>query len=128
MCRAALEAVALQVREVLDAMEADSAVALSSLQVDGGMTVNGLLMQMQADAIRKPVRRPRNVETTAMGAAFAAGLAVGVWGSPADLKGLNPPDATFEPAATVAESEARLSRWKDAVGRSLDLAQGRLDA
>jgi len=122
ICRAALEAVALQAREVLDAMEADSGVTLSALQVDGGMTINELLMQMQADAVQVPVRRPRDVETTAMGAAFAAGLAVGVWGSPSELRDLNPPDAAFEPALTKADSEAKLSRWQDAVKRTFDLA------
>ena len=98
LCRATLEAVALQAREVLDAMEADSGVKLSALQVDGGMTVNELLMQMQADFIQTPVRRPVDVETTAMGAAFAAGLAVGVWSS------------TSSPA-TCAASGFRNSNW-----------------
>ena len=122
LCRATLEAVALQAREVLDAMETDSGVKLTALQVDGGMTVNKLLMQMQADAIQVPVRRPRDVETTAMGAAFAAGLAVGVWDSTAALESLNPTDASFEPVMTEAESEAKLVRWKDAVQRTLNLA------
>jgi len=122
ICRAALEAVAMQAREVLDAMEADSSVTLSQLKVDGGMTVNSLLMQMQADAIQVPVRRPRDVETTAMGAAFAAGLALGVWKSTDELTALNPTDATFEPAVGPEESAAKLARWQDAIQRSLDLA------
>jgi len=122
LCRATLEAVALQAREVLDAMEADSQVKLTALQVDGGMTVNKLLMQMQADAIQVPVRRPTDIETTAMGAAFAAGLATGVWKSTDDLKGLNPNDASFEPAIGLDECQAKLARWQDAVQRTFDLA------
>jgi len=103
-------------------MEADSHVTLSALQVDGGMTVNKLLLQMQADAIQVPVRRPLDVETTAMGAAFAAGLAVGVWDSTDALQGLNPTDASFEPAVGKDEAEAKLTRWRDAVQRTLNLA------
>jgi glycerol kinase len=73
--------------------------------------------------VQVPVRRPRNVETTAMGAAFAAGLAVGVWERPADLTSLNPADAEFTPAITPAECDARLDKWKDAVQRTLGLAK-----
>ena len=80
-------------------------------------------MQMQADLSQVPVKRPRNVETTAMGAAFAAGLAVGVWDSPESLTQLNPPDAEFTPAIGAEECEARLVRWKDAVQRTLNLAR-----
>mmetsp|Transcript_25962 Transcript_25962/g.42870 ORF Transcript_25962/g.42870 Transcript_25962/m.42870 type:complete len:307 (+) Transcript_25962:1-921(+) len=122
ICRAALESVAFQAREVLDAMEADSKVKLSALQVDGGMTVNKLLMQMQADAIQVPVHRPRDVETTAMGAAFAAGLAVGVWDSTNVLKSLNLPEAAFEPMLSANECQAKLARWSDAVKRTFGLA------
>ena len=122
LCRATLEAVALQAREVLDAMEADSGVKLSALQVDGGMTVNELLMQMQADFIQTPVRRPVDVETTAMGAAFAAGLAVGVWSSTDELTGLNPPDVSFDPAIGKDECDAKLVKWQDAIKRTFDLA------
>ena len=124
LCRATLEAVALQAREVLDAMEGDSGVKLSELEVDGGMTINELLMQMQADFIQVPVVRPVDVETTAMGAAFAAGLAVGVWGSIDELKHLNPPDVSFKPAIGRKECEAKLKVWQDAVKRTFDLAPG----
>ena len=110
-----------QVREVLDSFEADAHVKLDSLQVDGGMTVNSLLMQMQADVLQAAVRRPRNVETTAMGAAFAAGLAVSVWPSVDALRDLNPVDAEFVPAISPEASQAKLARWKDAVQRTLGL-------
>ena len=122
LARATLEAVANQAREVLDAMEADSDVTLSQLKVDGGMTVNELLMQTQADMLQVPVRRPRDVETTAMGAAFAAGLAVGVWDSVDELGELNGVAASFEPAIGKEECEAKLTRWQDAVKRTFDLA------
>lgn len=110
-----------QVREVLDSFEADAHVKLDSLQVDGGMSVNSLLMQMQADVLQAAVRRPRNVETTAMGAAFAAGLAVRVWPSVDALRDLNPVDAEFVPAISAEASQAKLARWKDAVQRTLGL-------
>jgi glycerol kinase len=122
IARATLDAVAMQAREVLDAMEADSGVSLQTLQVDGGMTVNKLLMQLQADAVQVPVCRPENVETTAMGAAFAAGLAAGVWSKPEDLEALNPIDAKFTPSIDKPTSELKLAKWKDAVQRTLNLA------
>ncbi|MDN8991485.1 FGGY-family carbohydrate kinase, partial [Staphylococcus aureus] len=81
----ALEATAFQSREVLDAMNADSGVDLTELKVDGGMVANELLMQFQADLLRVPVVRPKVVETTALGAAYAAGLAVGFWASQDEL-------------------------------------------
>jgi len=112
IARATLDAVAMQTREVLDAMEADSGVKLGLLKVDGGMTVNELLMQIQADAVQVTVERPIEVETTAMGAAFAAGLAAGVWGSVEDLKGINPADKQFTPSCDVASSDAKLKVWQ----------------
>src|SRR5205807_10501784 len=86
IARAALEATAYQTREVLDAMEADSGVHLSALKVDGGMVFNETLMQFQADILGVPVIRPTVAETTALGAAYAAGLATGVWTSLSDLR------------------------------------------
>ncbi|CAN0473263.1 unnamed protein product, partial [Discosporangium mesarthrocarpum] len=85
LARAVLEATAFQVKEVLDAMRVDSQVSLTSLKVDGGMTGNKLLMQFQADVLDSKVLRPKVAETTALGAAFAAGLAVGAWADLADL-------------------------------------------
>ena len=88
IARAALEATAFQSREVLDAMNADSGVDLTELKVDGGMVANELLMQFQADLLRVPVVRPKVIETTALGAAYAAGLAVGFWASQDELLSL----------------------------------------
>ncbi len=122
VARATLEAVAFQARELLDAMQADAGTRLTSLKVDGGMTVNGLLMQMQADAIGVPVERPREIETTALGAAFAAGLATGVWRDTDALRGLNPPAKSFTPIINERVRHAKLARWKDAVQRTLGLA------
>ena len=123
IARAALEAVALQSREVLDAMKADSGVSLSTLKVDGGMTVNRLLMQTQADLVQTPVVVPLHTETTALGAAFAAGLAKGVWGSTAELRSLNPAEMRYEPLLAHEKSELKLEEWKDAVTRTLNLAR-----
>ena len=126
VCRACLEGVAMQAREVLDAFAADAqaagATTLRALKVDGGMAVNTLLMQMQADVLRVPIELPRNVETTALGAAFAAGLAVGVWPDVEALRTLNPAQATYTARIGEAECEAKLARWKDAVQRTLGLA------
>ena len=117
----------MQGREVLDAFAADATAAgampLQTLRVDGGMTVNTLLMQMQADALLSvPIEVPNNIETTALGAAFAAGLAVGVWDSLEALRTLNPPEATYRAQISEAEAEAKLARWRDAVQRTMGLA------
>ena len=85
LARAALEGIAFQVADVLDVMKADSGIALGELRVDGGAAANDLLMQFQADILGVPVVRPKVIETTALGAAFLAGLAVGFWGSAADV-------------------------------------------
>jgi len=122
IARAALESVALQARELLDAMSADASTQLPALKVDGGMSVNKLLLQMQADAVQVPVIVPREIETTAMGAAFASGLASGVWRDTQQLRGLNPPARQVVPRASAEECAMKLERWKDAVQRSLGLA------
>lgn len=123
ICRACLDAVAMQCREVFDALNADALAAgvapLSALKVDGGMAANGLLLQTQADVLRAPVVRPQQIETTALGAAYAAGLAVGVWESVDALGVLNPADATFVPQKTEAECAARMKSWSDAVKLTL---------
>ena len=103
-------------------MGAGGDTTLRALKVDGGMAVNTLLMQMQADVLRVPIELPRNVETTALGAAFAAGLAVGVWPDVEALRTLNPAQATYTARIGEAECEAKLARWKDAVQRTLGLA------
>jgi glycerol kinase len=122
IARAALEATAWQTREVLDAMHADAGVALTSLRVDGGMVVNELLMQIQADAIGVPVVRPKVAETTALGAAYAAGLAVGVWSDPSELRTNWAVDRTWEPGLPEADRERGYATWKRAVERTLDWA------
>ena len=123
IARAALEATAFQVRDVVEAMEADSSIRLAALKTDGGMVANDLLMQFQADILAVPVTRPKIVETTALGAAYAAGLAVGFWADREELRRQGGIDRTFLPG--MAEPDrARLYRsWKKAVERSLDWAE-----
>jgi glycerol kinase len=117
---AALEASAYQTREVLEAMERDSGTALQELRVDGGMVVNELLMQFQADLLNVPVVRPRVAETTALGAAYAAGLAVGFWRSLDDLVENWEVEKRWKPQMPP-EQRARLYRsWQKAISRSLD--------
>ena len=122
--RAALEAAAFQTREVLDAANADAGVPIPELRVDGGMVANGLLMQFQADILGIPVVRPRVAETTALGAAYAAGLATGVWGGLDDLRANWVEDRRWEPTIDDAERESRLATWRKAVSRSLDWVEG----
>lgn len=114
--RATLESLAYQTYDVLKAMEADSGIALSALRVDGGASANGLLMQMQANVIQAPVHRPRCVETTAMGAAYLAGLAVGYWGSREEVRQNWSIDHIFQPEITPEEQERALELWHRAVG------------
>ncbi|MDT4916030.1 MAG: glycerol kinase [Pseudonocardiales bacterium] len=120
LARAALEATAFQTREVVDAMRADSGVALTSLKVDGGMVGNDLLMQFQADILDVPVVRPTIAETTALGAAYAAGLAVGFWSSTDEIRANWTADRTWEPAMDATDRAARYSEWKKAVTRTFD--------
>jgi glycerol kinase len=119
IARAALEAVAWQTREVVDAMAADSGQTLDILKADGGMTANSLLMQFQADVLGVPVVRPQIAETTCLGAAYAAGLAVGYWPDLPSLSAHWRRSATWIPTLGTAEREARFERWKMAVERSL---------
>ncbi|GGH39570.1 glycerol kinase GlpK [Microbacterium album] len=120
IARAALESVAFQTREVLDAVAADAGIGLEELRVDGGMVANDALMQFQADILGVPVLRPEVTETTALGAAYAAGLAVGFWDSLDELRALWREDRRWEPAMAASDREARLARWKDAVTRTFD--------
>ena len=119
ICRAALEATAYQTREVLDAMERDSGVKLTALKVDGGMVYNDMLMQFQADILGVPVVRPKVAETTALGAAYAAGLAVGFWNSSDDLRGNWQVDQTWQPAMYEAERSLLYRGWLKAVQRAM---------
>ena len=120
IARAALEAIAYQTREVLDAVNADSGVPLTELKVDGGATANDLLMQFQADIIGVPVVRPVVAETTALGAAYAAGLAVGFWSGLDDLRANWQEDARWTPAMDPNEAARLLRNWKKAVTKTLD--------
>jgi len=118
--RATLEATAYQTREVLDAMQADSGVELTALKVDGGMVVNELLMQFQADILNVPVVRPTVAETTALGAAYAAGLAVGFWNNLDDLRDNWQVEKRWSPKMSHETSENLFQSWKKAVSRTFD--------
>jgi glycerol kinase len=120
LARAALEATAFQTLEIFEAMEQDSGLPIPSLKVDGGMVVNELLMQFQADLLRVPVIRPKITETTALGAAFAAGLSVGYWDSREQLTSLWEEERRWEPEMEQAERERKIHFWKKAVSRSFD--------
>jgi glycerol kinase len=120
IARAALEATAFQTREVLDAMNKDSGVNLTALKVDGGMVYNELLMQFQADILGVPVIRPTVAETTALGAAYAAGLAVGFWQAVEDLRANWGKDKEWKPAMDPALREKEYKGWKKAVTRTFD--------
>lgn len=120
LARAALEATAWQTREVLDAMHADSGVDLAALKVDGGMVYNELLMQFQADVLGVPVIRPTVSETTALGAAYAAGLAVGFWKEVDDLRANWGKDKEWRPKMAPAEVDKEYRQWKKAVTRTFD--------
>lgn len=113
--RATLDSLCYQTNDVLQAMKADSGIELAALKVDGGASANNYLMQTQADLIDAPVQRPRCVETTAMGAAYLAGLAVGYWASKEDVIKNWAIDRTFEPAIPAEERETRVKHWKKAV-------------
>jgi len=120
IARAALEATAYQTREVLDAMNKDSGVALKALKVDGGMVFNELLMQFQSDILGVPVIRPTVAETTALGAAYAAGLAVGFWAEVEDLRENWGVDKEWHPKMSEEEREKLYKGWKKAVTRTFD--------
>lgn len=119
IARAALEAVAWQTREVADAMAVDSGQSLTSLKVDGGMTANDLLMQFQSDVLDVPVVRPAVAETTCLGAAYAAGLAVGFWPDLETLRGQWREHGAWRPAMTAEMREREFGQWKKAVARTL---------
>ena len=120
IARAALEATAFQTLEVLEAMETDSGVKLHTLKVDGGMVFNELLMQFQADLLDVPVIRPAVTETTALGGAYAAGLAVGFWKDLDELRANWRVDRRWEPHGGVDTMARMYAQWKKAVNRTLD--------
>lgn len=121
--RATLESLAYQVYDVLKAMEADSGISLSSLKVDGGASANNFLMQTQADIMDAPVKRPSCIETTAMGAAYLAGLAVGCWKSKEEVIKNWAIDRTFEPKIGEDERRKRIKGWNKAVKYAFDWAK-----
>ena len=120
LARAVLEATAFQTKEVVDAMNADSGVELESLKVDGGMVQNDLLMQFQADILDVPVIRPTVAETTSLGAAYAAGLAVGFWGEIEDLRANWGKDHEWTPRMDAGRRDREYRMWKKAVTRTFD--------
>ena len=119
IARAALESIAFQSTLLLQAMQSDAGILLSELRVDGGATMNALLMQFQADLLGVPVVRPRVMETTALGAAYLAGLAVGFWRDQSEIAALWQRDRTFEPTMGEDERAARMATWKSAIARLL---------
>lgn len=124
IARAVLEATAWQTREVVDAMNQDSGVALTSLKVDGGMVANEILMQFQSDVLGVPVIRPTVAETTSLGAAYAAGLAVGFWAKVDDLRENWQKDKEWTPQMDAAKVDAEYAMWKKAVTRTFDWLEG----
>ncbi len=121
--RAALESIAFQTRDVAEAMEADADIEITSLQVDGGAVKNNFLCQQQADIIEASIVRPEVDETTALGSAYAAGLAVGYWDDLDELRSNWQVDREFTPEMDTEKADAMYSRWNDAVERSLDWAR-----
>ncbi|GAB6138893.1 glycerol kinase GlpK [Halanaerobaculum tunisiense] len=121
--RATLESLAYQTRDVLQAMEADSGIDLKELGVDGGAVANDFLMQFQADILGTPVERPEYTETTALGAAYLAGLAIGYWDSKEEVLAKRRVDETFEPKMEEEKKEKLYAGWKKAVGRAQDWAE-----
>src|SRR5215831_2677738 len=124
VARAALEGIALQVMDVLKAMEADAGIKLKELRVDGGASANDLLMQLQADLLNVPVVRPKVLETTALGAAYLAGLAVGVWKNADELQSHRQVERTFEPKLPRDQVAHRRERWSQALQRARQWESG----
>ncbi len=122
VARAALESIAFQSADVLQAMERDAGIRLAELRVDGGATANNLLMQFQADVLGVPVVRPKVLETTALGAGYLAGLAVGFWKDASDVAANWQVDRTFEPTLPRDRADALTARWHKAVARAKDWA------
>jgi len=123
IARAALESIAYQSAELLEAMQKDAGQSLTELRVDGGAAANDLLMQFQADLLGVPVLRPKVLETTALGAAYLAGLTVNVWKSRDELAKHWQLDRRYEPRMPRAEAQAKLARWREAVRRARDWAK-----
>ena len=116
---AALESIAYQTMDVLKAMEADSGISIKELRVDGGATINNLLMQFQSDILQVPVIRPKVYETTALGAAYLAGLAVGYWDSIPEIQKQWQEDKAFKPSMPVEQVNQLIKGWQSAVKASI---------
>jgi glycerol kinase len=125
IARAALESIAYQTLDVLKAMEADSGLRITELRVDGGATVDDLLMQFQADLLQAAVVRPRITETTALGAAYLAGLATGFWPDMASISHQWQQDRVFSPGMSPADAATLLEGWHRAVGTTIHWAEAR---
>ena len=121
--RATLESLAYQTNDVLEAMKTDSGMSLSSLKADGGASANNLLMQMQADISGAPLQRPVCVETTAMGAAYLAGLATGYWSDREEIRQNWAAERTFQPEIPAEQREKKIRLWKKAVTYAFDWAK-----
>ena len=122
IARATLESIAYQVADVLEAMQADAGIRLSELRVDGGATQNDLLMQFQADILGVPVVRPKIIETTALGAAYLAGLGVGYWRDTLEIDAQWQSERIFEPAMAREAAQRLLRQWRRALARAADWA------
>ena len=118
IARAALESIALQTLDIMDCMQKDAGIKLDTLRADGGATRNNLLMQFQADVLGVPVERPMVTETTALGAAYLAGLAVGFWKSEEEIAAMWQLDRRFEPNMAQSDRDKLLHDWQRAVARS----------
>jgi glycerol kinase len=123
LARAGLESIAYQVADVLDVMQQDAGGAIKELRADGGASANDLLLQFQADLLRVPVVRPKVTETTALGAAYLAGLAVGYWKDQRDVEAHWAVDRLFEPRMKESDAQHRRGRWKEALERSRNWEQ-----
>ena len=119
LARAVLESIVYQMTDLLEAMKADSDIEFTELRVDGGASVSDIMMQIQANMIQTTVNRPKVVETTALGAAYLAGLAVGFWDSRTELEGIREVSREFVPQMPVEERNALYKGWKRAVERSM---------
>jgi glycerol kinase len=119
IARATLESIAFQSADLMDAMQRDAGIAITELRVDGGASANNLLLQFQADLLGVPVVRPRIIETTALGAAYLAGLTAGVWQNSEEIAAQWRIERTFEPGISRDEAAARMQQWRGAVQRIL---------
>ena len=120
ICRAVLESITYQMTDLLEAMKDDSGIEIGELRVDGGASVSDIMMQIQSDMIRTNVNRPKMVETTAIGAAYLAGLATGFWESTEEIARIREVDKVFEPKMDIEKREKRYRGWLRAVERSRD--------